>query len=201
MQTDIQKFLSFIEHFYKLKDIQRTGWKVKLKLNEPETVASHTFLMMVLTLFLSETFEFSSRKTLKILKMIVIHDLAESIIGDLTPDSIDRLKKNELENNAMNNILLNMTNKKLRNKYIKIWFEYLENKSNDSLFVHLIDKLEMAIQANYYFNSQFKIDKNDIEIFYKSAIDYYNDIINEDNLLKNDNSIKHIKKVLDFITK
>ena len=39
------------------------------------------------------------------IKMILIHDLGESIIGDYMPESIEIEKKKKLENFAINNIL------------------------------------------------------------------------------------------------
>lgn len=201
MKIDTEEFLSLIEYFYKLKEIPRTGWKVKLKLKKPESVASHIFLMVVLTLLLSDYFKLSSNKTVKILKMVILHDLGESIIGDLTPDSIDAKTKYKLEDNAINRIFSNISDKKLRTQYTNIWFEYLQKKSDESLLVHIIDKLEMAIQAGHYLKHKKDIDKKDIMTFYKSATEYYNELSPKFNTTEYNNTIKQIKKVLDFIIK
>src|ERR671933_2178403 len=37
-----------------------------------------------------------------------------------------------------------------REEYEEIWFEYLRNRTEIAKFVHRIDKLEMALQANQY---------------------------------------------------
>ena len=41
----------------------------------------------------------------KFIKMILLHDLAESIIGDFTPDQITLEKKKKLENEAFAKIM------------------------------------------------------------------------------------------------
>ena len=61
--------------------------------------------------------------TEKIIKMALLHDLAESITGDLTPDKIPKKSKREKENLAMKQILSNIPNK-ISKSYYKIWDEY-----------------------------------------------------------------------------
>ena len=85
----------------------------------------------------------------KILKMVLLHDLAESKIGDYTPDQISKEKKKELENNAFFEIVRNLP-VSVRTQYLKIWQEYQENNSPESKIVHQIDRLEMVLQAKLY---------------------------------------------------
>ena len=61
----IQEILSFLDHFYKLKDVERTGWKQKLLLDNPESVAEHTLTMIVLALIFSEFNNFTHSKNHK----------------------------------------------------------------------------------------------------------------------------------------
>ena len=85
----------------------------------------------------------------KILKMILLHDLAESKIGDYTPEQLSKEKKIKLENNAFNEIIKNLPDS-IKSQYLEIWQEYQENTSHESKIVHQIDKLEMALQAKIY---------------------------------------------------
>ncbi len=96
---------SFLGYFYKLKEIERTGWKTKLHLDDAESVAEHTFTMIVFALLYSEFRNYSAKRTIKMIKMILIHDLAESLIGDFTPKTIDNARKKQLENSAINAII------------------------------------------------------------------------------------------------
>ena len=58
------------EHFYKLKELPRTGWKQKLEIENAESVASHTLLLIVLVLFFSEKYRFSCKKKSDLLKWL-----------------------------------------------------------------------------------------------------------------------------------
>jgi len=44
----IENLVDFLLEVYKLKEIKRKGWIVKLNINEAESVASHTFGMLLL---------------------------------------------------------------------------------------------------------------------------------------------------------
>ena len=102
---EICSVLSMIEKFLKnainLKKISQ-GWIEKLDIKNPESVADHTFMMAIVGMLISDSENYNFEK---ILKMILLHDLAESKIGDFTPDQISREKKLELENQAFDELL------------------------------------------------------------------------------------------------
>jgi putative hydrolase of HD superfamily len=102
--------------------------------------------MAVMGMVLSDLENYNSEK---ILKMILLHDLAESEIGDYIPGEISIEGKRELEDNAFAKILEELPDT-IKLQYQKIWKEYLDEKTDESKFVHEIDKLEMALQAKSY---------------------------------------------------
>ncbi len=102
----------------------------------------------------------------KIIKMILLHDLAESKIGDHTPEQLSKEEKMKLENNAFDEIIKNLP-ELIKLQYIQIWQEYQENNSPESKIVHQIDKLEMALQAKIYEKDGHSQDK--LESFFESA--------------------------------
>ncbi len=102
----------------------------------------------------------------KILKMVLLHDLAESKIGDYTPKQLSKEKKNNLENNAFNEIIKDLPDL-IKSQYLQIWQEYQENISPESKIVHQIDKLEMALQAKIYEKEGHSQEK--LESFFESA--------------------------------
>jgi putative hydrolase of HD superfamily len=138
--------LDFFNKMADLKKIPRQGWIDKLNLKNPESVADHIFSMSVMGMVLSDMQDYNTEK---ILKIILLHDLAESITGDITPGQTSADKKRILENNAMKKLLVNLP-KLLQIQYNKLWIEYQENKSKEAQFVHQLDKLEMALQAKIY---------------------------------------------------
>jgi putative hydrolase of HD superfamily len=138
--------LNFFKTAANLKNISRQGWIDKLSLDSPESVADHSYSMAIMSMVISDLENYNSEK---ILKMVLLHDLAESKIGDYTPDQISKEKKKELENNAFFEIVRNLP-VSVRTQYLKIWQEYQENNSPESKIVHQIDKLEMVLQAKLY---------------------------------------------------
>ena len=138
--------LDFFKTAANLKNISRQGWIDKLSLDSPESVADHSYSMAIMSMVISDLEHFDSEK---ILKMVLLHDLAESKIGDYTPDQISKEKKKELENKAFFEIVSNLPDS-VRTQYLKIWQEYCENNSPESKIVHQIDILEMVLQAKLY---------------------------------------------------
>ncbi|MDQ4073250.1 MAG: HD domain-containing protein [Thermoproteota archaeon] len=161
-----------MDYFCRLKEVKRTGWVAKLNLDDSESVSDHTLSMVVLALLFAELNKYSLSKTLKIIKMILIHDLAESIIGDLTPESDMAKEKAYLENKAMKKILSEMPSVAIGNTFLRLWREYTKNETFESQFVHLIDKLDMVIQAKYYVKTNGKLSKRQINPFLISALEY-----------------------------
>lgn len=129
-----------------LKKIPRQGWINKTGIKNPESVADHTFSTTIMAMVLGDVMKLNVEK---IVKMSLLHDLSESVTGDITPDSISKSDKINLESKTMNSILGKLP-KTLQDDYLAIWDEYQENKSESAKLVHDLDKLEMALQAKIY---------------------------------------------------
>ena len=155
--------LDFFKTSINLKKINRQGWVDKLSISKPESVADHTYSMAVMGMIISDLENYNSEK---IIKMILLHDLAESKIGDYTPGQIDLEKKNEIENTAFLKILENLPNA-IKSQYQNIWKEYQENNSHESQIVHQLDRLEMVLQAKTYQDEGYP--KEELESFFESA--------------------------------
>jgi putative hydrolase of HD superfamily len=138
--------LDFFKNAIKLKNISRQGWINKLSLKHPESVADHSYSMAIIGMIISDLENYDSEK---ILKMILLHDLAESKIGDYTPDEIDAADKEKIENNAFFEITKKLPST-IKSQYDEIWKEYQNHITPESKIVHQIDKLEMALQAKTY---------------------------------------------------
>jgi len=93
--------------------------------------------------------DFENYDTEKILKMILLHDLAESKIGDFTPEQITKSEKEKIENHAFYDIIETLPNS-IKSSYTLIWKEYQNQISVEAKIVHQIDRLEMALQAKMY---------------------------------------------------
>ncbi|MEK0337947.1 MAG: HD domain-containing protein [Nitrosopumilus sp.] len=155
--------LDFLKTAANLKKISRQGWIDKLSLNNPESVADHSYSMAVMSMVISDLENYNSEK---ILKMVLLHDLAESKIGDYTPQQLSSEKKTKLENSAFDEIIENLPDL-IKTQYLQIWQEYQENTSPESKIVHQIDKLEMVLQAKIYQKDGQSQEK--LEFFFESA--------------------------------
>lgn len=158
--TSLDEFFTTV---LELKTVQRQGWKNNLGINRPESVADHCFSMTAIAMVLADR---DGLDTQKVIRMSLLHDLAEAITGDLTPNDATKSEKRKMENAAMKKILRHL-NKSLETQYWKIWQEYQKNTTKESQMVHQVDKLEMALQAKAYQKSGYA--KSKLEPFLKSA--------------------------------
>jgi len=155
--------LDFLKTTANLKKISRQGWIDKLSIENPESVADHSYSMAMISMVISDLGNYNSEK---ILKMVLLHDLSESKIGDFTPEQINLEKKIILENKAFDEIMEYLP-ESIKKEYLEIWHEYQENTSPESKIIHQIDKLEMALQAKIYQNDGHSQEK--LDSFFESA--------------------------------
>lgn len=167
----------FFHSVLKLKSVKRAGWVTRLNLHNAESVADHTFSACAVAMLFADMLGLD---TGRIMKMVILHDLAESIVGDYMPGDISGPEKTRQEMAAMESILAGLPDN-VRSEYAGIWMEYLDNKTAASRFVHRIDKLEMAMQASSY--SQQGHSRELLAPFFKSALtamkDGSNDIVSQ----------------------
>jgi len=88
-------------------------------------------------------------------KMALIHDMAEGLVGDLTPvDGVPKVEKNRREAETMDWISTNLLGKvyggAAGNDIRAMWQEYEDSQTLESLFVHDIDKIELILQMVEY---------------------------------------------------
>ena len=147
-----------------LKKLPRSGWKIRLELVDSESVAEHSYMMSVMSMVLADMKSLNSEK---VIKMSILHDWAESKIGDFMPDEIGYDKKSELENYAMTEIL-ELLPQKIQSDYQDMWNEFLVRDTPEARLVHELDKLEMALQAKIY---ETDIDPEKVKPFIISAVE------------------------------
>lgn len=146
-----------------LKKVPRKGWKSKANIEYPESVADHSYGTAIMAMVLSDL---QKLDTQKIIKMALLHDLAETVIGDFMPEEISKETKNTSENDAMKEILSKLP-ENTAEEYLKIWQEYLQANTRESILLHDVDKMEMAIQAAKYSSEGISGEK--LKLFIDSA--------------------------------
>jgi putative hydrolase of HD superfamily len=159
--TNLHDLIKFLEITGILKQTERTGW-VEVGVYQPESVADHTFR----TAFLSMLYaDMENLDALKMVRMALVHDLPEAIIGDLTPPQKTPETK-DAEKHAVNHIL-NLLPKKQGENYLAAWKEYQEGKTKEAKAVQQLDKIEMAMQAKEY--EKMGTSSKNLKRFIKSA--------------------------------
>lgn len=150
-------YLDFFKTVGKSKRIPRSGW-VREKVNDPESVAEHSFRTGVIAMVLSDKVGNNLNKD-KLIKMALIHDIGEIITGDVVVqrgEIIDlalRDNKEEQERIGIKKIFNQIQEGEI---YVEIFEEMIARKSPEAKIFWQFDKLDLAITALEYEEEQGK---------------------------------------------
>jgi putative hydrolase of HD superfamily len=166
----LKKVAFFLMLAGRLKKERRMGWIEKIGIPVPESVADHTFGTVLISMLMGDL---KGLDTCRMMRMALIHDLAEALTGDIVSKGRGEEKGKRLkEDESMNEILLHLP-KNLQNLYRELWRDWLESGSIEAKMVQQIDKLEMALQASEYQNEGYP--RNKLEEFKHSALEKITD--------------------------
>ncbi|EEB06029.1 metal dependent phosphohydrolase [Schizosaccharomyces japonicus yFS275] len=141
--------LPFLDCLSSLKTTPRTGWLYH-GIEHPESIADHMYRMGVLCMLCTDP------KINKdhCVKMALVHDMAESIVGDITPhDNVTKEEKHRMESEAMEKIASQLIPKNYAANAQEIqalFQEYEAAETPEALFVKDVDKFEMIAQMFEY---------------------------------------------------
>ncbi|KAK2740737.1 hypothetical protein FQN57_005969 [Myotisia sp. PD_48] len=145
--------LPFFHLLERLKTTKREGWR-RFSIFQGESIADHMYRMSIMTMLAPPTLA-SKLDIPRCSKMALIHDMAESLVGDITP--VDKVTKEEKARRE-DEVVEYMTKTLLGGVYggtfgqdlRAIFHEYEEDKTLEARFVHDIDKMELLLQAVEY---------------------------------------------------
>lgn len=149
----------FISDFSKLKMIPRSGWVSHgIGLQDVESVADHTFSTSTLAMFLADMEARNGRRVNveRVLRMALIHDLAEALTFDISKSYLEYLGrrgeaiKRQLEQAAWNHMVGGVRSKSIRMKYGELQSEFNAQRSFEAQIVHAADKLDILFQIVTY---------------------------------------------------
>eukprot|EP00252_Welwitschia_mirabilis_P018230 TRINITY_DN40517_c0_g1_i1.p1 TRINITY_DN40517_c0_g1~~TRINITY_DN40517_c0_g1_i1.p1 ORF type:complete len:211 (-),score=56.76 TRINITY_DN40517_c0_g1_i1:117-749(-) len=154
--------IDFLTLCQRLKTTKRAGW-INHGIEGPESIADHMYRMAAMVLILADVPGICRDKCLR---MAVVHDIAEAIVGDITPsDGISKEEKSRREKSALED-MCKILDGGLRGKEIyDLWNEYETNSSPEAKIVKDFDKVEMILQALEYEKDQEK----DLDDFFLST--------------------------------
>lgn len=156
-------FLSFFRLVGRLKETKRTGW-VRSGVQGAESVSDHMYRMSLIAFTAASD---AGVDGLHAAKLALVHDLAEALVGDITPhDGITPQAKRKREQDAMRVICDDLLKgMEVGLELYDLWFEYEMGDSEEARFVKQIDKLEMVLQADEYEQAQGL----DLDDFFRST--------------------------------
>ncbi|MBQ1495934.1 MAG: HD domain-containing protein [Bacilli bacterium] len=131
----------------KLKDVIRTGWiDWNVNRDRVESVAEHIFGVQMLAIAMKSEYQYDI-DIMKVIFMLAIHELGETIIGDLTLFQISKEEKEKIEHEAVHKILSSLIDGE---KIEELFLEFDSHETKEALFAYQCDKLECDIQSKLY---------------------------------------------------
>jgi putative hydrolases of HD superfamily len=172
-----QALLGLAQFAAKLKSVPRTGWLDRgLNPLRVESVADHSFGVALLawSCALQRRADGAAIDPERVLKLAIIHDLAEAETGDLTPydpaaipseydpaarrafletrhsRDPDRRAAKRAEEDAVMRGLLDSLPGTTRSELSRLWDELAMGTSSEARFVKQVDRLETFLQSRFY---------------------------------------------------
>ncbi|KAL7800214.1 HD domain-containing protein [Trichoderma ceciliae] len=145
--------IPFFHILSRLKTTKREGWR-RFGIERGESISDHMYRMSLITMFAPPALA-KKLDLPKCMKMALIHDMAELLVGDITPvDGVPKPEKNRREAQTMDfltkNLLRGVAGGGVGTEIRAIWQEYEDSKTLDSHFVHDVDKIELMLQMVEY---------------------------------------------------
>ena len=155
----------------KLKYMIRSGWDEKhwnVSKERLESIAEHVYGACILAISIHSEFEYDIDLN-KVIKMLVIHELGEADIGDITPfDNVSAEEKFKREHEAIAKVIGDLANKE---ELIALCVEFDERKTNEAIFAYHCDKLEADIQSKVYqdMGCHHSLDDQENNVVFKNS--------------------------------
>ncbi|MBP9762223.1 HD domain-containing protein [Patescibacteria group bacterium] len=142
----MQQILDFFVRAEKLKATLRASWTSDS--SRSESVADHSWMSCLLAMTLFEKISVPLDRE-RVLKMIILHDLAEAVTGDIPlidqQGSFNHEEKSLNERKAMDHILEPLP-ESTKQEFLELWQECEERTTLEGKFAKAIDYLEACLQ-------------------------------------------------------
>ncbi len=137
----------------KMKDTRRENWK-NFNIENPESIADHTLNAWLMgMIYLPNEYSEQSYDKQAILDMILLHDMAEAILGDHHGALSEPTKELKRQNELLRKILLKGTYPEVANmtRYYDAWVEYYYAQSINARVARDINLLQTVNTFFSYF--------------------------------------------------
>lgn len=125
-----------------LKELPRAGWR-RVGVRDPESVAAHSWGVSLLAVALAP----DAMDRARLLSYAAVHDLAETLAGDITPhDGVSAIDKARAEQAAIDEL----ATRGLPATLVALWHDYEAQADDEARYIRELDRLDMAVQALAY---------------------------------------------------
>lgn len=155
----------FVFHIIEgLKYQKRTGW-VDRGINDCESISDHIFRVT----FMSQFLKSPGLDVSKCFSIALAHDIAEALVGDITPadKNVDKKEKHYREKATIDYLceLIKPYNEKAATKLCEDWNAYENISCEEAVYVKDLDKYELLVQAIEY---EKRYPELDVEEFWRA---------------------------------
>lgn len=151
-----RKQISFLIEIDKIKNVIRKTRNFDNKKFEND--AEHGWHLCMFAIILNE-YANQNLDIVKVLKMVLIHDLVEIDTGDTLVYDVNPVEKSKKENDCAERLFSSLPDDQYI-ELIRIWEEFEARITPESKFAHAIDRLEPMMQN--YLDDGFTWKKNSI---------------------------------------
>jgi putative hydrolase of HD superfamily len=146
MEEKIKTVFEFFKLAEKLKVELRHSYTSNI--DRRESTAEHSWMLLLMAIVLMDKVKEKIDK-LKVLKMLIIHDLAEVLVGDIPSHevSLRQDKKQISEAKAMKTMTKNLE-PRLGSEIVDLWEEFEAKSTREAKFAYAMDKFECLFQHN-----------------------------------------------------
>lgn len=144
--------LSFLEKIGVMKTMYRAGWGM-CGIKTPESIADHCFRVSMFSMIVADVLSNAGKDidTEKIIKISLLHEVAESQIGDIPYPALKYIPediKSKAEEKAVESMFEDFG--ELKGYYLGLWKEFECRTSLEGHIVQVCDKMECMMQVNEY---------------------------------------------------
>lgn len=137
----------------RLKTTKREGWR-RFGIDHGESISDHMYRMSIITMLCPPSLR-SRIDISRCINMALVHDMAELLVGDITPvDGVLKSEKSRRESTTMDflckDLLGNVGGGHAGESIKSAWQEYEDSETLESHFVHDVDKIELILQMLEY---------------------------------------------------
>ncbi|CCD26706.1 5'-deoxynucleotidase NDAI_0I01370 [Naumovozyma dairenensis CBS 421] len=158
--------LAFLSITQLLKLQKRTGW-INNGITNAESISDHMYRMGVMSMLIKNP----NVNRDKCVRISLVHDIAESLVGDITPmDPMTKEEKHHREFETVKylaNELIKPYNEIAAKEIIEDWLTYENGIGLEGKYTKDLDKYEMLIQC-FEYEQQYNGEKN-LDQFYGCA--------------------------------